>query len=197
MEEVTCASKTSSRVESDVVTIDADETLQDAMCKLNEHRIGALVVTDSSSKNPGPDPNTSHSHLRFSWGGTTAMAIVSNAICGILTERDIMRHCGEHCVRLAEPASRADEPCPARVRDAMTPDKDLIIGLPDDDLEYALRVMSKRGVRHLPILDGTELAGMISIHDVLNAHIDTLHTNVDSKEFEIRMLNDYVQGLTY
>jgi CBS domain-containing protein len=184
-------------VESDVVTIDADETVQAAMCKMNEHRIGALVVTDSGAKSADVDPTTSHSHLRFSWGGTTASAIISNAICGVITERDILRECGENCSRLAKPAEQGEGPCPARVRDVMTTDKDLIIGLPDDQLEYALRVMTKRGIKHLPVLDGTELAGMISIGDVLKAHLDKLHSEVDSKEFEIRMLNDYVQGRLY
>jgi IMP dehydrogenase len=184
-------------VESDVVTIDADQTVHEAMCLMNEHRIGALVVKDSKTTNEGADPSVSHSHLRYSWGGTTASAIVSGQICGVITERDIMRECGEHCTRLTKPAEQGQDPCPTRVRDAMTADKDLIVGVADDDLDYAMSVMTKRGVRHLPILDGAELAGMISIGDVLNAHLTKLHTDVDSKEFEIRMLNDYVQGRMY
>lgn len=185
------------KVESDVVTIDADKTVQEAICMLNEHRIGALVVTESRDGKAGADPNTSHSHLRFSWGGTTASAIVSKEICGIVTERDIMRECGEHCTRLSTPAEHGKDPCPARVRDVMTKDEDLIIGVPDDDLDYAMRVMTKRDIGHLPILNGLELAGMISIGDVLAAHLTMLHSDVDSKEFEIRMLNDYVQGRMY
>ncbi len=185
------------KVESDVVTIDAAQTVQEAICMLNEHRIGALVVTESSDGNAGADPTVSHSHLRFSWGGTTASAIVSSEICGVITERDIMRECGEHCTRLATSAEHGEDPCPARVRDVMTKDEDLIIGVPDDDLDYTMRVMTKRDIGHLPVLDGLELAGMISIGDVLTAHLTMLHTDVDSKEFEIRMLNDYVQGRIY
>jgi predicted transcriptional regulator len=112
-------------------------------------------------------------------------------------ERDLMRECGEHCTRLAKPAEEGEGPCPARIRDVMTTEENLIIGVPDDDLDYALSVMTKRGVRHLPILDGPELAGMISIGDVLNAHLTTLHSDVDAKEFEIRMLHEYVQGRMY
>lgn len=185
------------KVESDVVTIDADQTVHEGICKMNEHRIGALVVTDSSAKNADANPTTSHSHLRYSWGGTTASAIVSSQICGVVTERDVMRECGEQCTRLANPAEHGEGPCPARIRDVMTTENDLIIGVPDDDLDYALSVMTKRGVRHLPILDGPELAGMISINDVLNAHLTTLHSDVDAKEFEIRMLHEYVQGRMY
>ncbi|NIM50396.1 MAG: CBS domain-containing protein [Gemmatimonadales bacterium] len=185
------------KVESDVVTIDANQTIHEAICKLNEHRIGALVVTDSNAANAGADPGTSHSHLRYSWGGTTASAIVSNQICGVITERDIMRECGEHCTHLSKPSEHGEGPCPALVKDVMTTDKDLIIGVPDDHLDYVMRVMTKRGVRHLPILDGAELAGMLSIGDVMNAHLTMLHTDVDTKEFEIRMLQDYVQGRMY
>ena len=87
-------------------------------------------------------------------------------------------------------------PGPALVRDVMTTDKDLIIGVPDDDLAYALSVMTTRGVRHLPVLDGTELAGMLSIGDVLNAHLSVLDSNVHSKEVDIRMLQDYILGRT-
>jgi CBS domain-containing protein len=185
------------KVESDVVTIDANQTVHEAICKLNEHKTGALVVTDSSAENAGADPTTSHSHLRYSWGGTTASAIVSNEICGVITERDIMRECGHHWTRPSKPSEHGEGPGPALVRDVMTTDKDVIIGLPDDDLDYALSVMTKRGVRHLPVLDGAELAGMLSISDVLKAHLTGLHTDVDSKEFEIRMLEDYVQGRMY
>jgi CBS domain-containing protein len=184
------------KVESDVVTIDASQTVHEAICKLNEHRIGALVVTDSSAQSGGADPTTSHSHLRYSWGGTTASAIVSSEICGVITERDIMRECGDHCSRLSQPPEHGQGPCPALVKDVMTTDKDLIIGVPDDDLDYALSVMTKRGIRHLPILDGTELAGMLSIGDVLNAHLTMLGSNVHSKEVDIRMLQDYILGRT-
>ena len=44
------------KVESDVVTIDADQTVHEGICKMNEHRIGALVVTDSSANNGMPIP---------------------------------------------------------------------------------------------------------------------------------------------
>ncbi len=142
-----------------VVMIEVDKTVHDAICKLNEHRIGALLVTGEG-----------------------------NEICGIITERDILQECGQRCTRLEELAEHAHSACPALIKDVMT--KDLIIGVLDDDLDYVMGVMTKNHIRHLPILEDGELAGIISIGDVVNAH-------VEEAAFENRMLKDYVEGRTY
>ena len=140
---------------SDVVTIAVDKTVHDAVCKLNEHGIGALLVTGESGE-----------------------------ISGIITERDIMRECGG-CVRDADPSEGLGA-CPASVEGVMT--KDLVIGVPDDGLNYVMAVMTKNRIRHLPILEKGELAGMISIGDVVNAHVEEM-------DFENRMLKDYIHGV--
>ena len=140
---------------SKVVTIAVDKTVHDAICDLNEHGIGALIVTGE--------------------GG---------AISGIITERDIMKECGERCVHLDDPA-QGHSACPALVKDVMT--KDLVIGVPDDDLNYVMAVMTKNKIRHLPILEEGRLSGIISIGDVVNAH-------VKESDYENRLLKDYIQG---
>ena len=137
---------------SDVVTIEDHRTVHDAICTLNERRIGALVVTGEAGE-----------------------------INGIITERDILRECGERGV----PFEGSREP--SLVRDAMT--KHLIIGLPEDDLNYVMGIMTKNRIRHLPIMDGDGLAGMVSIGDVVNAHLN-------ETEYENRMLKDYIHGTT-
>lgn len=98
-------------------------------------------------------------------------------IVGIITERDILRQCA---------ASGDHDPDKTRVSDVMT--ADLIIGVPDDDLEYVMGIMTKNRIRHLPVLDGGELEGIISIGDVVNAH---LHET----KFENRLLRDYIHGV--
>ncbi len=65
--------------------------------------------------------------------------------------------------------------------------KDLIIGVPDDGLNYVMGVMTKNKIRHLPILEEGRLAGIISIGDVVNAH-------VEESDYENRLLKDYIQG---
>lgn len=168
-------------------TINAAATVHDAICKLNKHRVGALVVTEWRSEpavREGPAP--SHSHIRLSWGGTTASVMESQEICGLITERDIMMECGEHCQRMEGAASPTE--CPTLVRDVMTRDEDLVIGLPDDDVDYVLRVMSGRRIKHLPILDGGELVGIVSLSDIIKA-------KVEDSQYEARMLKDYIQGI--
>ena len=63
-----------------------------------------------------------------------------------------------------------------------------MIGVPEDDPNYVLGVMTKNRIRHLPILDGRSLAGMISIGDLVNLHLE-------EKVFESRTLKDYLKGI--
>jgi len=104
-------------------------------------------------------------------------------IAGIVTERDILKSCGTTCTRLQTPPPREQAPCPFLVREIMT--RDLVIGVPEDDLNYVMGVMIKHRIRHLPILDNGKLAGMISVGDLINAHFEE---NI----FESRTLKDYI-----
>ena len=132
-----------------VMSIEPDRTVHDAMKILCDHRIGALVVKDSDGE-----------------------------LCGILSERDILREGADRCEALKETPVRA----------VMT--EDLIIGVLDDRLDYVMAIMTKNRIRHLPILDDSELAGIISIGDVVNAHLN-------ETAFENRLLRDYIHGVTH
>ena len=140
-----------------VVTVGPDVTVHEAIRRLNENRIGALVVTTE--------------------GG---------AIAGIITERDILRECGERCVRLREVSPPHDAGCPALVADIMT--NDVVTGGPDDELISVMAVMTRRRIRHLPVMDAGKLAGIISIGDVVNAF-------VEEAEFENQQLKGYIHGV--
>ncbi len=137
-----------------VVTIDADQSIHDAIGRLNEHRIGALIVTRKGDE-----------------------------VVGIITERDILRQCGDHCDSMKKIPASAETACSSFVRDAMT--KDLVIGVPDDDPNYAMGIMTENHIRHLPILDKGRLTGIISIGDLVNAHLE-------EKVFERRTLKGYI-----
>lgn len=104
-------------------------------------------------------------------------------VTGIITERDILQCCGETCTHIATPPPREKSMCPFLVADIMT--KDLVIGVPEDDLNYVMGVMIKHKIRHLPILDNGKLAGIISVGDLVNAHFEE---NV----FESRTLKEYI-----
>ena len=56
---------------------------------------------------------------------------------------------------------------------------------PESSLDEALALLSQYKVRYLPVLEGRDLIGLISIHDVLNAVIDTQLDNIE-------LLNKYV-----
>jgi len=136
---------------SNVITIGADRTIHAAIVELNHHGFGALIVTGQN-----------------------------NEVTGIVTERDILKCCGETC---SKNPSTEHSPCLILVQDIMT--KDVVIGVPDDDLNYVMNVMTKHHIRHLPILDDGVLAGIISISDLVNAHLEE---NV----FESRTLKGYI-----
>lgn len=76
---------------------------------------------------------------------------------GILTERDILRL-----------TARAPGGLEAMtVGSAMT--RDLLVAEPDHDLHAMMDVMTERKVRHLPVVEGGRLVGIVSIGDLLNA----------------------------
>jgi CBS domain-containing protein len=96
---------------------------------------------------------------------------------GIVSERDILRLAARGAQHIGA----------TRVGDIMT--SDLIVATPDDPIEYAMEIMTRNRIRHLPILDGGHLAGIISIGDVVNA-------SQRDVEAENKYLKDYIRGVT-
>ncbi len=94
---------------------------------------------------------------------------------GIFSERDILRLVADDCAAAEE----------TRVGEVMT--TDLVVGVPDDAVDYVMEIMTKNRIRHLPIVEDGELAGIVSIGDVVNA----LRREVAA---ENRYLRDYIAG---
>jgi len=80
-------------------------------------------------------------------------------LVGIITERDIVRKC---FVRTGALTS-------IKIEDVMT--KGVAIGIPEDDLDYAISVMKQKRIRHLPIVDRQKVVGMISMRDLLDVQL--------------------------
>ena len=74
-------------------------------------------------------------------------------LVGILTERDVLR--------VVARGLRED----MRVADCMTPHPETIA--PDDTTEHAAVLMLHGGFRHLPVVQGDDLVGVISIRDLV------------------------------
>jgi len=73
---------------------------------------------------------------------------------GVVSERDILNSLG-----------RGEDPDAERVGDHMT-DK-VISAAPDWSLERAAVEMARRHIRHLVVVDGGELVGMLSMRDIV------------------------------
>ena len=77
------------------------------------------------------------------------------------------------------------DPSAARVGDVMT--KEIVcIGIETSPNE-AMRVMTEKRCRHLPVVLDGKLVGMISIGDLVR-------WASKNQEFEIRMLHEYLEG---
>ena len=85
-----------------------------------------------------------------------ALPVVDNSrLIGIISERDYARKV------ILKGRSSKDTP----VRDVMT--RELLTATSSDSIAECIRVMTAKRVRHLPVLDGTKMIGIISIGDVL------------------------------
>jgi CBS domain-containing protein len=96
-------------------------------------------------------------------------------VIGIITERDYARK-----VILQDKSSKD-----TLVREIMT--ERVIYMKPDQKIEDCMALMTKKHIRHLPLLDGDRLVGMISIGDVVK-------TLISEKEFLIDQLTRYISS---
>jgi CBS domain-containing protein len=87
------------------------------------------------------------------------LVIEGKKLVGVLTERDYARK-----VILKDRASKD-----TKVRVIMS--TELFIVKPDQGIESALELMSTKSVRHLPVVDGEIVLGVISILEVVRAII--------------------------
>lgn len=95
---------------------------------------------------------------------------------GIFTERDILR------LTAREPGALES----IQIGGVMT--RDVITADPDDSVASVMDVMTRNRVRHVPILAEGELAGIVSIGDLVNACRE-------SAESENSQLRQYIQGV--
>ncbi|MBA4053896.1 MAG: histidine kinase [Marivirga sp.] len=94
-------------------------------------------------------------------------------LLGIFTERDYARKL------ILKGKSSKDTP----IRDLMT--SNLITVTPDTSVDDCMRVMTGRKIRHLPVLDNSELVGLISIGDVVRFVIEEQKSIIEHLEHYI------------
>jgi CBS domain-containing protein len=94
---------------------------------------------------------------------------------GIISERDYARKV------ILQGRSSRETP----VHEVMT--ARVIFVDPDATVEDCMALMTAKGVRHLPVLHGTTVAGMLSMRDLLGAIID-------EQRYTIEQLERYILG---
>jgi CBS domain-containing protein len=88
-------------------------------------------------------------------------------IAGILSERDVVRVI----------ADKGAEGLTLAARDAMT--TKVRTCSPDDTESDLMALMTELRVRHLPVVDGGKLAGMVSIGDVVKHRIESIEREAE------------------
>ena len=99
--------------------------------------------------------NVSKAAKRMRLHEVSALPVVDHdRVVGILTERDITRAVAEEM-----------DPRTARVADLMT--QHPLVATPDEEAQAVAMRMLEHGIRHLPVVDGHRLLGVISARDLL------------------------------
>ncbi len=99
----------------------------------------------------------------------------NGSLKGVIAERDILREVHDN------PGGYGAR----KVAEVMS--HNILIGLVDDDLDYVMNIMTKNTIRHLPVMSGQNLTGIISIRDVVRGLMHKV-------EAENRYLKDYIEG---
>ena len=105
-----------------------------------------------------------------------ALIVMENGkLVGILSERDYTRK-----IALLGKNSRE-----SKVRDIMT--SNVLVVTPETRTRQCMAIMAEKNIRHLPVVDGSTVVGMLSIRDLMNDIIA-------DHEFTISQLESYIKG---
>ena len=108
--------------------------------------------------------------------GIGSLPVLENdMLAGIITERDILRLV----------AKEGEGALSKTIREVMT--TRLVVGVLEDEINMVMALMTNNRFRHLPIMDGRKMVGIISIGDIVK-------TQVNNLEIENRYLIDYITG---
>jgi CBS domain-containing protein len=98
-----------------------------------------------------------------------AMVVLENdAVAGIVSERDIVRGVAElGAAALSQPVSNF-----------MT--REVQFAHPGETVDALLSRMTDRRIRHLPVVEGTRLLGIVSIGDLVKSKISEVEAEADN-----------------
>jgi len=133
-----------------------------------------LQIKGSDVKMVRPDTSARELAVRLHAEQIGAMVVSTDerSIDGIVSERDLAYGLAAHGSELSTlPVSKLMA-------------KTVIECSPDDSINHVTKLMTLRRVRHLPVKEGGQLVGIISIGDVLKHRLDEL-------ELEANVMRDY------
>jgi len=87
-------------------------------------------------------------------------------LLGIISERDLLK----------EVFLRSSTMGSTKVQDVMS--KEVVTGTPEEDLNYVANMMRRQKIRHLPIVIGQKLQGIISMRDIINRQLEEADTEI-------------------
>lgn len=102
------------------------------------------------------------------------MVVDDGALVGVVSERDYVRKVVQAAI-----------PSDTHVADVMT--VGVVAVTPEHSIEQCMALMMQKHFRHLPVLDGGTLIGVISVRDVVKAALD-------EREYRIDQLENYISG---
>ena len=140
------------------------------VCKLKEH-----IITIA------PDATVKEAVYQLNKHKIGCLIVMKNTdIVGIISERDVLKKLGSTSVENAIHHVTVEE--------IMTPKEKLVVGHPEDTVDYLMNIMNTEGIRHIPLVnDEGKLVCLTSIRDIIRIILK------DSKA-KVKHLSDYVQG---
>ena len=103
------------------------------------------------------------------------VVVADDAVAGVVSERDIVRRLG------AEGADVLDRP----IAEIMT--TAVVTCASGDSIDGVAEIMTGRRIRHMPVVDGGQLTGIVSIGDVVSHRMRQL-------ESDRGQLEQYISG---
>ena len=97
---------------------------------------------------------------------------------GIMTEKDAIK-CFKDVQKFSD----------IKVKDIMTKYENIIIASEDDNIQYAMSIMTEKRIKHLPIMKDANVIGVISIGDIVKAQLE--HSEHVAKTYL-----DHIKGKT-
>jgi CBS domain-containing protein len=136
-----------------------------------------LRIKGSTVKTVTPDETALEmaEKLRAAQIGAMIVSEDGTSIDGIISERDLAYGLAEHGRELPRIA----------VSKLMT--KLVLVCSPEDSITDVMKLMTQRRIRHLPVKDGAQLVGIISIGDVLKHRLGEV-------QLEANVLRDYAMA---